>query len=215
MFASFAIGYERFCRGILTVFVVNVAMLVHTVLGLVVGGLFPSIAAAYATYRSWLLAADRGWTVRETWSVFHTAWRAELRSANLFGWATAAVWAVLGYAYWLVLHNDMGPLGYAASGVLLMTLVFWGLFTLLAWALRANFAETNGWAALMTLQMVVARPLCSLLTALLFLVTVCVWAMWPGILAVFGISVPILLSAYVAYVFGKLPGMCRADGRPL
>ncbi|MBM6699594.1 DUF624 domain-containing protein [Bifidobacterium pullorum subsp. saeculare] len=215
MLGSFAIGYERFCRGILTVFVVNVALIAHTLLGLVVGGLFPSIAAAYATYRSWLLSADRGWTVRETWCAFHAAWRAELRSANLFGWATAAVWAALGYAYWLVLHNDMGPAGYASSGVLLVALVCWGLFTMLSWAVRANFAESNRWAARMALQMVVARPACSLILVVLFLVTVCAWAMWPGILMVFGVSAPILVAEYVASVFGRLPGMVRADGRRL
>lgn len=208
---SFAIGYERFCRMLLMVFIVNIAIVVHTIIGIVILGLFPSIAAAYATYRTWLLSDDKGWTVRETWTTFHAAWREDIISASLFGWAQTAVFAVLAYSYWLVLHNDMGTLGYAASGVLLLALVFMGLFSFLSWVVRANFAEPNRWAVRMTLQMIIARPICSLLTILLFLLTICIWALWPGILMVFGISVPIGLMMVVAYYYGRLPGMTPPD----
>ena len=46
MLARFSVAYERFCRLLLTIFVVNIAMLVHTLLGAVVLGFFPSCAAA-------------------------------------------------------------------------------------------------------------------------------------------------------------------------
>ena len=81
-----ALTYERLCRIVLMVFVVNVAMLVHTLMGLIVGGFFPSIAAAYATFRTWLIDEDQSWRVRQTWTVFHRAWKDELTQANLFGW---------------------------------------------------------------------------------------------------------------------------------
>ena len=54
-----ALTYERLCRIVLMVFVVNVAMLVHTLMGLILGGFFPSIAAAYATFRTWLIDEDQ------------------------------------------------------------------------------------------------------------------------------------------------------------
>ena len=41
----FAVGYEFLCRIVMMVVVANVAFLVHTLLGLVVVGFFPSIAA--------------------------------------------------------------------------------------------------------------------------------------------------------------------------
>ena len=44
----FAVGYEFLCRIVMMVVVANVAFLVHTLLGLVVVGFFPSIAATYA-----------------------------------------------------------------------------------------------------------------------------------------------------------------------
>ena len=41
MLARFSVAYERFCRLLLTIFVVNIAMLVHTLLGAVVLGILP------------------------------------------------------------------------------------------------------------------------------------------------------------------------------
>lgn len=44
----FALGYEYLCRIVLMLIVCQVAFIVHTIMGLVVGGFFPSIAALYA-----------------------------------------------------------------------------------------------------------------------------------------------------------------------
>lgn len=64
MLARFSLVYERFCRIAVMVFVVNVAMFAHTLLGAFVGGFFPSVAAAHTVYRDWLLAEDRAWKTR-------------------------------------------------------------------------------------------------------------------------------------------------------
>ena len=64
-----ALTYERLCRIVLMVFVVNVVMLIHTLMGLILGGFFPSIAAAYATFRTWLIDEDQSWRIRQTWTV--------------------------------------------------------------------------------------------------------------------------------------------------
>ena len=45
----FAVGYEFICRIIMMIVVVHVAFIAHTVMGLVVAGLFPSIAASCST----------------------------------------------------------------------------------------------------------------------------------------------------------------------
>ena len=44
----FAVGYEFLCRIIMMIVVVNVAFVAHTLLGLIVGGLFPSVAASFS-----------------------------------------------------------------------------------------------------------------------------------------------------------------------
>ena len=95
MLARFSVAYERFCRLLLTIFVVNIAMLVHTLLGAVVLGFFPSCAAAQTTFRTWLRAEDRSMRAKEVWGIFHGAWKNELKQANLFGWPLAVCWVVL------------------------------------------------------------------------------------------------------------------------
>ena len=117
----FAVGYEFLCRIIMMIVVVNVAFVAHTLLGLIVGGLFPSVAASYATFRSWLLDVDdRSWTVKRTWSTFHQAWLEELGPANKFGWPQFLIWALLIWEYWFVQNNDLGTTGFAVSGALLL-----------------------------------------------------------------------------------------------
>ena len=85
MLARFSVAYERFCRLLLTIFVVNIAMLVHTLLGAVVLGFFPSCAAAQTTFRTWLRAEDRSMRAKEVWGIFHGAWKNELaKNTNSF-----------------------------------------------------------------------------------------------------------------------------------
>lgn len=52
MLARFSVAYERFCRLLVAIFVVNVAILAHTLMGAVVLGFLPSFAAAQATFRA-------------------------------------------------------------------------------------------------------------------------------------------------------------------
>lgn len=100
----FAVGYEFLCRIVMMVVVANVAFLVHTLLGLVVVGFFPSIAATYATFRTWLLDVDdRSWSISRTWRTFHQAWLEELGPANKFGWPQFLIWVLLIWEYWLSL----------------------------------------------------------------------------------------------------------------
>ncbi|MBW3093220.1 DUF624 domain-containing protein [Bifidobacterium sp. 82T10] len=204
----FAVGYEYICRIIMMVLVAHIAFIVHTVLGLGVVGFFPSIAALHTTYRTWLLdVADRSWTVKQTWTVFHRAWKAELKGANLFGYPQFALWALLIWEYYLTNWNDFGPIGYGLSGALLVINIFYGLFVMVSWVLRSNFDEKPIWIVKASLQMVVARPLNSLMTVILFLVMVWAYYTWPGLAAAFGLSVPAFIAMMVAYSYARLPGM--------
>ena len=47
MLARFSVAYERFCRLLVAIFVVNVAILAHTLMGAVVLGFLPSFVAAF------------------------------------------------------------------------------------------------------------------------------------------------------------------------
>ena len=208
MLGRFSIGYERVCRAILIAFTINIAAVAHTLLGLIVAGLFPSIGAMCGLWRTWLLEpSDRAWSVRETWIRFHREWKAQLKSANLLGWPMAVLWGLFLYDYWIVNWHDAGMVGYACAGILLMAIVVYGLFSMLVWVVRANFAETNRWCVRMTLQMLLARPLCSLALFAVFVLSVAMLVRWPGMLVVFGLSLPMLAGTACVYWFGRLPGM--------
>lgn len=211
MFARFAVGYEQVCRVILTGFIINVAFIVHTVMGLVIVGFFPSIAAAYDTWRTWIISPEHWWTCKETWTVFHRSWKAELKSANLVGWPMLLLWALVIFDYSVVNYHDAGPVGYASAGVLLLIILIYGMFSMEFWVIHANFAESNWWCVKMTLQMLLCRPLCTLVQLLAFVFTLLIWLTWSGVLVAFGLSLPILLSVGVVYYLGKIPGMDVRD----
>ncbi|HJG41611.1 YesL family protein [Bifidobacterium pullorum] len=211
MLARFSVGYEQVCRAILTAFVINVAFIVHTVMGLVVAGLFPSVAAAYATWRTWIISEDHWWTCKETWTVFHRAWKSEFQQANIAGWPQLLLWLLLIYDYSVVNWHDAGVMGYLSSGVLLVVLVVYGAFSMLFWAIRANFDENIRWCVKMTLQMLLCRPLCTLCLLVGFLMTVMVWLTWPGVLLAFGLSLPVLVAVGCVYFFGRIPGLNVRD----
>lgn len=212
----FALGYEYICRIILMILVVHVAFIAHTLLGLVVGGLFPSIAACYSTYRTWIKdVGDRSWTIKQTWLTFHSAWRSELKSANLLGWPQLIVWALLIWEYWLTMHNDMGTAGIVVSGVLLVLNLIYGLFVFLSWAVHANFDGGLWWTVKTSLSMVIARPFCSLMVFLLFIITVWAYYTWPGLMAAFGVAVPTFATMMAVYSWGRVPGMDVHEIEPI
>jgi len=211
MLARFSVAYEHFCRLLLAVFVVNVAILVHTLLGAVLLGFAPSCAAAQVTFRTWILSEDRSMSVKEVWRIFHAAWKKEFKQANLFGWTLTAVWAVILLDYYVMNWHARGTFDVGISGVLLVLAVVLALFTKLVWVVRANYDERPAWIIRTTLSMIIARPLCSLLLTGLTILTILAWAQWPGLLMVFGLALPMFCTIWVVYAFGKLPGMDMRD----
>lgn len=207
MLARFSVAYERFCRLLLTIFVVNIAMLVHTLLGAVVLGFFPSCAAAQTTFRTWLRAEDRSMRAKEVWGIFHGAWKNELKQANLFGWPLAICWVVLAIDYYMMNWHARGTFDVAVSGVLFVLALVLLAFTMLVWVVRANYDERPLWIVRTTLTMIVARPLCTLLQIGLALLAILAWAQWPGLLMVFGMPLPMFCTAWIVYSFGRIPGM--------
>lgn len=209
----FAVGYEKICRVIWIIFNINVAFIAHTLMGLIVIGFFPSIAATYATVRTWLLDIDQSWTWRQVWKVFHEAWGEEIASANGFGWVQFIAGAFLAWDYYIANSNDLGGhVGVAVSGILLVVNVIYWLLALMSWAIRAHYDEKVWWVIRMSVAMCIARPLSSMLIICELLLTVWVWIKWPGIFMTFGIVVPLFAVIATIYSFAKIPGFSiRAD----
>lgn len=210
---GFAAGYERFARLILMIFVANVAFMAHALIGLVLVGFFPSVAATATTFRTWALAKDRSWSIGRTWTVFHRAWKSELVSANAFGWPVLIIWPFLIWEYYLANWNYMGTVGIAASGMLLLVNVLYAVFVLNLWVVRANFDERPWWIVRNSLRMIVARPVCTLMTLAVALITGWAWYTWPGLLVTFGFALPLFATVMVVCSFGRLHGMDLREDR--
>ena len=123
MLARFSVAYERFCRLLVAIFVVNVAILAHTLMGAVVLGFLPSFAAAQATFRAWLLSEDCSMRAKEVWKTFHGFWKSEVKRANLFGWPLVIFWAVVIVDYYVMNWHARGDFDIMVSGVLLLIIV--------------------------------------------------------------------------------------------
>lgn len=202
-----ALGYERLCRVIMLVATINAAFVAHTLAGAVVIGFFPSVGAAFTTYRTWLLDEDHAWRARRAWATFHTAWRAELRGANRFGWAQAAVGAVLAWDYYLANWNLLGgAVGIGVSGLLLVINAVYIVVALAAWAVRAHAEAPLGWT-LRAAVAVACRARCALSMVVLLGVSAWVWSRWPGVFVAFGPSMVVGVVAAAVYTFGGLPGL--------
>lgn len=97
--------------------------------------------------------------------------------------------------YYVMNWHARGDFDIMVSGVLLLIIVVLAVFSSLVWVVRANYEESPVWIVRTTLAMIVARPLCSLLQVGLLILTVLVWVQWPGILMVFGLSLPMFCTA--------------------
>lgn len=144
---------------------------------------------------------------KEVWTTFYGFWKSEVKSANLFGWPLIILWAVVIVDYYVMNWHARGDFDIMVSGVLLLIIVVLAVFSSLVWVVRANYEERPAWIVRTTLAMIVARPLCSLLQVGLLILTVLVWVQWPGILMVFGLSLPMFCTSWIIYSFGRLPGM--------
>lgn len=144
---------------------------------------------------------------KEVWGIFHDAWKNELKQANLFGWPLAVCWVVLAIDYYMMNWHARGTFDVAVSGVLFVLALVLLAFTMLVWVVRANYDERPLWIVRTTLTMIVARPLCTLLQIGLALLAILAWAQWPGLLMVFGMSLPMFCTAWIVYSFGRIPGM--------
>ncbi|OFQ96685.1 hypothetical protein HMPREF2909_00535 [Alloscardovia sp. HMSC034E08] len=181
--------------------------LIHTLMGLIIAGFFPSLAATYATIRTWFLDDDDRWTWRTAWTVFHDVWKTDCGAANLFGWMQVMIGLFLGWDYYLVQTHNFGHLfTVAVSGVLLVVNMFYWLFAIMSWLIRAHFQENTWRIVRMSIAMSIARPLSSVCIIVFFAITLWVWMHWPGIFMTFGIIVPLYVCIAAIYTFAKIPG---------
>ncbi|MCP2267202.1 YesL family protein [Promicromonospora thailandica] len=182
--------------------------LLHTLRGGVVLGVFPATAAVHEVLRHDLMSDDvterRGLRAE-----FDAAWRANLRGANVLGYALTVLWAVL-LAERQALAGAGSGLAGAAGSLLWFAAAFLAVATALVWPLAAHYDE----AALPHLRraatLVLARPVTALVTASAGGAILAAYYLVPGLVPVLGVAAPALATTYCLRRSGILPAPASA-----
>lgn len=192
---------------------VNAAIVVFTIRGLIVAGFFPAVAAAAGTYRRWLLSDEKRWGIIETWRCFSALWHSEMPNANSLGYALAAAWTLVLFDYRVLTVMQLGVIGPFIAGILIVVALFLLLVTAVIWPVRATFAESTWWQVRYSANLILARPLCSLaLTAEFFIV---LWGLvyYPAIVVTAGPSALLFITTVTVFAFGHLPRPGESQAR--
>ena len=211
--ASLAERYEAACRVVLLIVVVSAATVLFTLRGAVIAGFFPAVAAAHTVYRARLLDADGDRSLRRAVALFARSWREEFPRANAPGAVLLGAAAVLWLDHRILGGVDVDGIGVAVTGVLLVVSALFALFAVEFWVVRAHFEERTRWHVRTTVQLLLARPVCTLMLGAVLLLLLALATSLPGLgLAAAGAVLPFAATAVVA-AFGRLPGLSRSAAR--
>lgn len=205
MISRLAERYEDLCRAVLLVMVVNAAMVVYTLRGLIVIGFFPAVGAAVSTYRRWYWAEDKRWGIVETWNSFSGFWREDMIGANASGYLLTLVWLVLIVDYRVLSVVQLGIVGPVVAGVLIVVSVFMLVFTAVFWPVRATFDEPWLWHMRCSATVVLGRPLCSVIIVAEAFVLLWAFLHYPAIVVAAGVAAMLFLATITTIPFAKLP----------
>jgi uncharacterized membrane protein YesL len=185
-------------------FQLHLLWVVGTLAGGIVLGVFLATAAVYAVLRRDVMRDGRDGRealVRE----FRTAWVREFRTANVLGYTLAALWVLLLWDGQLLGAGVFAAAAPAVAGLVTIATVVLALTTTHAFALAAHFDEGPGALLRRSAVMVVARPVPTLVNAVVWAVVLCAYYVVPGLVPVFGMAGPAYLSFTYLWGTGLLP----------
>ncbi|MFI6426848.1 YesL family protein [Promicromonospora sp. NPDC050880] len=185
--------------------------LLHTVRGGVVLGVFPATAAVHEVLRHDLMSddiAERQGLLAE----FDAAWRANLRGANVLGYALTLLWAVLLVERQLLAGVGSGLAG-AAGSLLWFAAAFLAVATAQVWPLAAHYDEAPLRHLRRAATLVLARPVTALGTASAGGVILAAYYLVPGLVPVLGVAAPALATTFCLRRSGILPTPATPHGR--
>jgi len=116
---------DRIFTWITRLVVLNVLWVFYTLIGLIVGGIFPATLTVLKISRKWIMGEDQF----PIWSTFKQEYRKEFAKSNLVGWILTIAGMIL-YLNYLVLKGmgDMNIVFYVAFYLLILfylNLVIW------------------------------------------------------------------------------------------
>lgn len=177
--------------------------LLHTLRGGVLLGAFPATAAVHEVLRRDLMSDDIA-ERRGLWAEFDAAWRANLRGANVLGYALTLLWAVLLVERQLLAGAGSGLAG-AAGSLLWFAAAFLAVASAQVWPLAAHYDEAPVLHLRRAATLVLARPATALVTAAAGGVILAAYYLVPGLVPVLGVAAPALATTFCLRRSGILP----------
>ncbi|PPA69908.1 YesL family protein [Jeotgalibacillus proteolyticus] len=126
---------DKILTWIMRLVLVNVLWVLYTMLGLIVGGIFPATIAALKIFRKWTMG-DLDVSIRKT---FKQEYREEFINANIVGWILTIAGAVL-YTNYLAIKS-MGDINIIFSVAFYLLILFY--VNLVIWSFP-QLAHYNG-----------------------------------------------------------------------
>lgn len=154
-------------------------------------GIFPATAAVCAVVRRDLMGRDEP---SRLGAEFGTAWREQFRNANALGYTLLTLWALLLLDRHVVATIDLGAAGPGLAWLFWLLAMFLSAMSAAVWPLAAHFAESVPKLIVRSALFVLARPLIAGFNACAVAIVLSVYYVVPGLLPVFGITVPLYLS---------------------
>jgi uncharacterized membrane protein YesL len=195
----------------LRLFQLHVLWVLGALAGGVVLGVFPATAAVYAVARR--DAVDDEGAERDRLRVeFWRAWRAELRTANVLGWALTAAGLALLANHRLLAAGHVGGVAPFLAGLSWPAAAVLAAVASHVFALAAHFDEGAGALLRRSAVLVVARPGLTLAVLGIWAGTLALYYVVPGLVPVFGVVAPAYLSFSYLWGTGTLPRPAAAAG---
>ncbi|MGC0249933.1 YesL family protein [Pseudactinotalea sp. Z1748] len=195
--------HSRIGRAGLRLLALHLLWINWTLRGGIVLGVFPATAAVYAVIRRDILTPEHGVRVRLR-THFGTTWRTEFAAANRLGYLLVIPWAILVINRQLVAVVDFGASGPVLAGLLTVLGVVLFAVSVNVWILAAHFDEGALAMLRRALTLIPARPAIAALTILTAAVVLAGYYLVPGLIIVFGLTLPAALTSQDLWSTGLL-----------
>ena len=179
---------------------VNVLWILFSLMGFLVGGIFPATAAALGVSRKWLM----GDTEIKIWQTFKKTYRQEFFSANLLGWILLLIGLVL---YWnfQLMAESAGEIPVFVPFAFYLVLFFYTMIAMWSFPLLVHYK--GSWRQHLKNALIIGLTKIHYTVAnFLVLFSIAYFSLaYPGFIPFFSISLSALCSMWFALqIFQKL-----------
>ncbi|WP_405096689.1 YesL family protein [Oceanobacillus sp. FSL H7-0719] len=135
MYANrFITSLDRIAVWITRIAFLNILWISYTLLGLIIGGIFPATIAALGVVRKWLMGDEE----IKVWETFRRIYKQEFISANGLGWILSVIGAGL-YLNFKIIEAFQGQLNMLIPFAFYLTLFFYLLIVVWSFPLKAHY----------------------------------------------------------------------------